>query len=189
MPPTSDSERATTPCRTGAPPQSRPTSYRDSTLSVFVLLLAFRIVNAWTLRTFFQPDEYFQSLEPAWQLAFGPSSNAWITWVNAPTLSAARPNLTIFSGVENAIALLSASSLLWGRLYTCGTSHTPLWLDYPRQGPCPACCAEGYPSRLRSTTGLLHMETCRKSVRPRHAQRFRYRTSQAHSCIFSISDI
>jgi phosphatidylinositol glycan class B len=35
-----------------------------------------------TLRTFFQPDEFFQSLEPAWQLAFGDTSNAWITWVN-----------------------------------------------------------------------------------------------------------
>ncbi|KAH7125283.1 Alg9-like mannosyltransferase family-domain-containing protein [Dendryphion nanum] len=54
--------------------------YRDATLGTFALLLAFRIVNALTLRTFFQPDEFFQSLEPAWQLAFGQSSNAWITW-------------------------------------------------------------------------------------------------------------
>jgi phosphatidylinositol glycan class B len=60
-----------------------PNSYRDSALVVFALLLAFRIVNALTLRTFFQPDEFFQSLEPAWQLAFGDTSNAWITWVNA----------------------------------------------------------------------------------------------------------
>jgi GPI mannosyltransferase 3 len=48
---------------------------------VFLFLLAFRIVNALTLRTFFQPDEYYQSLEPAWQLAFGPNSGAWLTWV------------------------------------------------------------------------------------------------------------
>ncbi|KAF2004803.1 glycosyltransferase family 22 protein [Amniculicola lignicola CBS 123094] len=47
---------------------------------VFTLLLAFRIANALTLRTFFQPDEFFQSLEPAWELAFGLGSNAWITW-------------------------------------------------------------------------------------------------------------
>jgi hypothetical protein len=33
--------------------------------------------------SFFQPDEFFQSLEPAWQLAFGTTGDAWITWVNA----------------------------------------------------------------------------------------------------------
>lgn len=83
--PASDSKRATIPARTGAPPppQARsPNSYRDSTLGLFALLLALRIVNALTLRTFFQPDEFFQSLEPAWQLAFGRTGNAWITWVN-----------------------------------------------------------------------------------------------------------
>ena len=48
---------------------------------VFLFLLAFRILNALTLRTFFQPDEYYQSLEPAWQLAFGSHSGAWLTWV------------------------------------------------------------------------------------------------------------
>lgn len=86
MPPTSDSARDTTPTGTGAPPpRLRPTDYREirqSTLGVFSLLLAFRMVNALALRTFFQPDEYFQSLEPAWELAFGTSSNAWVTWVN-----------------------------------------------------------------------------------------------------------
>jgi phosphatidylinositol glycan class B len=48
---------------------------------VFLFLVAFRIFNALSLRTFFQPDEYYQSLEPAWQLAFGPDSGAWMTWV------------------------------------------------------------------------------------------------------------
>jgi phosphatidylinositol glycan class B len=83
MPSTSDSAHATTAAQTGAPSRKPSTSYRDSTLGVFVLLLAFRIVNALTLRTFFQPDEFFQSLEPAWQLAFGGASNAWITWVTS----------------------------------------------------------------------------------------------------------
>jgi hypothetical protein len=87
MPRTSDSARDTNPSGTGAPPQPPPNSYRDSTLGIFALLLAFRIVNALTLRTFFQPDEFFQSLEPAWQLAFGADSNAWITWVNSPFAS------------------------------------------------------------------------------------------------------
>lgn len=56
-------------------------SYRDAAPGLPALLLAFRLVNAATLRTFFQPDEFFQSLEPAWQLAFGGASNACITWV------------------------------------------------------------------------------------------------------------
>lgn len=48
---------------------------------VLLFLVAFRILNALSIRTFFQPDEYFQSLEPAWQIAFGNNSGAWITWV------------------------------------------------------------------------------------------------------------
>lgn len=82
----SDSGRATTPTSSGQLERSRsrsqsPEGYRDTGLSIFALLLAFRIVNALTLRTFFQPDEFFQSLEPAWRLAFGQASNAWLTWV------------------------------------------------------------------------------------------------------------
>ncbi|KAL9042597.1 MAG: hypothetical protein Q9214_003731 [Letrouitia sp. 1 TL-2023] len=47
---------------------------------VFLFLVAFRILNALSIKTFFQPDEFFQSLEPAWQMAFGNHSGAWITW-------------------------------------------------------------------------------------------------------------
>lgn len=48
---------------------------------VFLALFAFRLINAYFVQTFFQPDEYFQSLEPAWDIAFGPDSGAWLTWV------------------------------------------------------------------------------------------------------------
>lgn len=87
---TTDSAPDTNPSGPRAPPTPLPTpprlptSYRDSLLHpLFALLLAFRLANALTLRTFFQPDEFFQSLEPAWQLAFGPAANAWITWVKS----------------------------------------------------------------------------------------------------------
>ncbi|KAF2662311.1 glycosyltransferase family 22 protein [Lophiostoma macrostomum CBS 122681] len=108
MPPASDSARATLPSRTGAPSQVQPVhGDRDSTLAVLLLLLAFRIVNALTLHTFFQPDEYFQSLEPAWQLAFGQTSNAWITWEWRSQLrSSLHPEL--FAGVYLAAAKLAA---------------------------------------------------------------------------------
>ena len=49
---------------------------------ILLFLLAFRILNALSIKTFFQPDEFFQSLEPAWGIAFGAESGAWITWVN-----------------------------------------------------------------------------------------------------------
>ena len=55
---------------------------------VFWMLIVFRCVNALLVWTVFQPDEYFQSLEPAWQMAFGSDSGAWITWVCAPPLNA-----------------------------------------------------------------------------------------------------
>ena len=48
---------------------------------VFWCLIALRIANALTISTFFQPDEYYQSLEPAWATVFGQNSGAWITWV------------------------------------------------------------------------------------------------------------
>lgn len=82
MPSITDSAGDTNPSGTGAPPRNLPTSYRDSAPPILALLLAFRLTNALALHTFFQPDEFFQSLEPAWQLAFGDASNAWITWVN-----------------------------------------------------------------------------------------------------------
>ena len=47
---------------------------------ILSVLLAFRFVNALCVRTFFQPDEYFQALEPAWSMAFGRDGGAWLTW-------------------------------------------------------------------------------------------------------------
>lgn len=56
-------------------------SHSTTSPSVFRRLLVVRAINAYWLLTFFQPDEYFQALEPAWQMAFGDASGAWITWV------------------------------------------------------------------------------------------------------------
>ena len=56
-----------------------------SLIVLFVVVPAIRLVNALTIRTFFQPDEFFQSLEPAWQIAFGRQSGAWLTWVGCET--------------------------------------------------------------------------------------------------------
>ncbi|KAI1213080.1 glycosyltransferase family 22 protein [Annulohypoxylon truncatum] len=44
------------------------------------VIFAVRFANALCVRTFFQPDEYFQALEPAWNMLYGDNSGAWITW-------------------------------------------------------------------------------------------------------------
>lgn len=62
------------------------------------LLIVFRCINALCIWTFFQPDEYFQSLEPAWQMAFGPDSGAWITWARTPECLDYTPLTPIRSG-------------------------------------------------------------------------------------------
>ena len=54
---------------------------KNDTLMLVIALVIIRLINALSIKTFFQPDEYFQSLEPAWQSAFGDASGAWITWV------------------------------------------------------------------------------------------------------------
>lgn len=55
----------------------------DQTMrDVFFVMLFVRFANSLCIKTFFQPDEYFQVLEPAWQMAFGADSGAWITWVS-----------------------------------------------------------------------------------------------------------
>ncbi|KAJ5480696.1 GPI mannosyltransferase 3 [Penicillium diatomitis] len=58
---------------------SQPPLHSPAT-NVFLFLVAFRLLNALAVRTFFQPDEFFQSLEPAWQIAFGKDQGAWVTW-------------------------------------------------------------------------------------------------------------
>ena len=51
------------------------------TREALAVIFAFRLINALCVRTFFQPDEYFQALEPAWHMIFGEDSGAWLTWV------------------------------------------------------------------------------------------------------------
>ena len=121
MPTRTNAARDTNPSGTGAPPRAQSNSYRDSTLGIFALLLAFRIVNALTLRTFFQPDEFFQSLEPAWQLAFGPATHAWITWVILTSSAPSSPVSSPWAGVEIPIEVVPASSAIRSRLSSRGT--------------------------------------------------------------------
>lgn len=80
-------EMASTEKGAPAPPKdedANPLVQRQAANDTWLMLLVFRFINVLCVATFFQPDEYFQSLEPAWQMAFGPQSGAWITWVCLP---------------------------------------------------------------------------------------------------------
>ncbi|KAI9664800.1 MAG: glycosylphosphatidylinositol anchor biosynthesis [Bathelium mastoideum] len=74
---------------------------------VFWCLVALRIANALTLATFFQPDEYFQSLDPAWSIVFGKDSGAWITWEWQNQLRSSLHPL-LFASVYYPASILSA---------------------------------------------------------------------------------
>ena len=73
--------KATAPERVPVSVDNFDSMAMGTTAILFLALLVFRIINAFSVKTFFQPDEYFQSLEPAWLAAFGDGSGAWITWV------------------------------------------------------------------------------------------------------------
>lgn len=81
-----------------------------------VLLLAIRFINAICVRTFFQPDEYFQSLEPAWQMAFGAESGAWITW-------ACRPPLFYIPCSNEGIGMASPAQIIVTSRSICSCLH------------------------------------------------------------------
>lgn len=61
--------------RRATPPDDAQTLLLDR--RIILALLCIRILNALTICTFFQPDEYYQSLEPAWKLVYGYGETTW----------------------------------------------------------------------------------------------------------------
>lgn len=91
-----------------------------STASIVYFILVFRCLNASLVTTFFQPDEYYQSLEPAWQLAFGPASGAWLTWVSMPLSMTIDLKLSWgLSGMASRTAFVASSGTLRCGVCTC----------------------------------------------------------------------
>lgn len=56
----------------------------DGILITFLLLVVFRLMNAFIVRTQFDPDEYWQGLEPARLLVYG---KGWLTWEWMPEVA------------------------------------------------------------------------------------------------------
>jgi hypothetical protein len=74
---------------------------KQAAKDIWMFLLVIRFMNALYVQTFFQPDEYFQSLEPAWEMAFGAQSGAWITWVCISPLNDAQFLIATRNGIIN----------------------------------------------------------------------------------------
>lgn len=132
--------------------------------NILLFLVAFRILNALAVRTFFQPDEFFQSLEPAWQVVFGKDSGAWITWVSFFLKSSRETNRKRCAGMETRTTILYPPPILrrrilYCRLFRMGCATVPL--DCSRIAYCSAQnCAIYYCGDWR----LLHMEIVQQDL-------------------------
>ena len=150
---------------TGPLKKMKKTSYhaeveKQENLDILYLMLAFRFINALLVQTFFQPDEYFQSLEPAWQIAFGADSGAWITWVSIlPLIMRILTNMK--SGMGASAEIIDASSTVRRSLLCRQPPHevivnVPSVQSYDRRPRTKA------PSSTDCRTGrLLHLEAGR----------------------------
>lgn len=90
------------------------------------LALLVRILIALSTRTFFQPDEYFQSIEPAHHAVFGYGHLTWEWLVPRPIRSIAYPalNVPIFWALKvlrlSELPVLGDLLLVRPRCYTSG---------------------------------------------------------------------
>lgn len=81
--------------------------------SLFLGFILFRVLNVSVTQTFFQPDEYWQSLEPAHELAYG---YGYLTWEWREGLrSAAHPMFfSIFYRIaSDGFGIVSPDALVW----------------------------------------------------------------------------
>lgn len=135
--------------------------------SLFLLLLLLRVANAALTRTFFQPDEYWQSLEIAhsavwgwgyrtweWRLNFVNAASA-SSWSDGPVRSFAHPALFVplywvlkVLRLDGTFLMVSEPTLSRG--FKVDTHHS-----------CSAdSCTTTAPGYLCSGRGSLHLQTC-----------------------------
>jgi hypothetical protein len=112
-------------------PSSYPPAY------IILLIFSVRVIIALSTRTFFQPDEYFQALEPAHRLAFGYGHLTW-EWVSErpirnviyPAMWAGVYQLLKWTGLDETELLVSLPSLRWerGLMREDRSSQIPRWI-------------------------------------------------------------
>jgi len=118
--------------RRQSPTERGTTALLDRRLLLF--LIALRAFNALTIRTFFQPDEYYQSLEPAWRFVFGYGELTWdwregIRGFLYPSLFASVWWIADIIGIRDATVLVSStpSFFLWKVFVDCGRLRCRIW--------------------------------------------------------------
>jgi len=72
-------------------------------VGIFCIILVYRIINALTIQTQFDPDEYWQTLEPAYCLAFPSEYNCAYTWEWTRRRNLESRDLTNIGWIEDAL--------------------------------------------------------------------------------------
>jgi len=141
--------------------QPDPPVRTERTWTIFAAIVALRLVNSLLVRTFFQPDEYFQALEPAWNIAYGPESGAWLTWVSHHdrrlSLEVCRSSTCL--GMEVSTAVFAASSIVCRILCRGRQCHEPCCDLAAHESVGVDDLAQAGPSGLRGSARFLHLET------------------------------
>lgn len=131
-----------------------------------ILALAVRVVISLLTRTYFQPDEYFQSLEPAHHLVFGYGHLTWEWMGSQPIRSIFYPlvNVPVFWLLR--ITRLSECGALGDWLLVCKTfSRCPLVvLTFHAQILCPKVIH----GLLAACTDIYLVELTRRTIGPRY---------------------
>jgi len=159
-----DHDAATTVFRRRTSTKS-PSIYEQLTKFAFPLLVCFRIINALCVKTFFQPDEYFQSLEPAWKIAFGSQSGAWITWVGSELTVHNKDSIDgIHAGVAISTSLVVTSSGLCNPLFLFWKNHGNFGNPATVQSNHIDCHPQNIARNICCNRRLFHVETRRAHI-------------------------
>lgn len=145
------------------PPRFHRAVHEQLEKDVWSLTLCVRIINAFCIATFFQPDEYYQALEPAWRMAFGSQSGAWITWVLL-LLSYSQIGLTPTLGMAKSIALIFASCIVCCCVLRRDEGHDNAVILSTGSGFDSSTIAQIGASSICSTRRLLYVEVCRENI-------------------------
>lgn len=117
----------------------------------YVLAIALRVVVSLSTRTFFQPDEYFQCLEPAHKIAFGYGQLTWEWASSNPIRSVAYP--AIWALLFRFLALIGADS------DKVIVSHIiPPFREHKLNGLSQATCSKVTLGPVSSADGYLHLQ-------------------------------
>jgi hypothetical protein len=116
---------------------------------VFLVLLCIRVFNSLTVQTFFQPDEYYQSLEPAWKLVYGYGETTW-EWKEA----------------IRGFLYPSFFASLWWALKTLGVKDANFLVFYCLSFLMVDCGTQNPSRSFRCAVRLLDLPSCETALQP-----------------------